>query len=208
MDGTTAGPNREPARLTVGGIPRRRAIWIGSILAAVLVPTAVLGPWLANFEPLGVDGGGMGIRPPHLVVEQFDATPPRGGGFVQYRIALGPGERFGFFFDLHNDSPFPVTLTGFDPGAVPWGPRILEVRAGSRTHGASSPLPYTILPHTYAPLFVRAGFRGCLDEGVSTFIGDLGLTFRMFGLVERHTRVLLPMTIEIVGAPGVRCSYS
>jgi hypothetical protein len=208
MDGTTAGLNREPLRLTVGGIPRRRAIWIGSVLAAALVPAAVLGPWLANFEPLGVDGGGMGIRPYHLVAESFDATSPGGDWFAQYRIALGPAERFGFFFDLHNDSPFPVTLTGFDPGAVTWGPRILEVRAGSTTHGAYSPLPYTIPPHAYARLLVRTGFRGCLDEGTGTFIGDLGLTFRIFGLVERHTRILLPMTIEIRGAPGVRCSYS
>jgi hypothetical protein len=208
MDGTTAGTAREPLRLTVGGIPRRRAIWIGSVLAVVLVPAAVLGPWLANFEPLRVDGGGMGIRPHRLVAESFDATSPRGDWFVQYRIALGPGERFGFFFDLHNASPFPVTLTGFDPGAGNWGPRIVEIRAGSTTHGASSSLPYTIAPHTRERLHVRAGFRGCLDEATATAIADLGLTFRMFGVVERRTRILLPMSIQIRGAPGVRCSYT
>lgn len=208
MEAVTAGANREPLRLTVGGIPRRRAIWIGSLLAVVLVPTAVLGPWLANVEPLTVDGGIVAGRPYRLVAERFDATSPAGGSFVQYRVVLPPGTRFGFLFDLHNDSPFPVALTGFDEGASTWGPRILGVRVGgTRPDEGYSPLPTTIPPHGHARLHVRATFQGCLSEDTGTLVTDLGLEFRMFGVVERRTRVVLPMTIELIGAPGARCTY-
>lgn len=149
----------------------------------------------------------MGIRPYRLVTDQFDATSPEGGSFVQHRVVLRPGQRFTFLFDIHNASRFPVTLTGFDPGASSWGPAILGVRAGSHTAvGGADRLPYTIPPHAWARLHVRVGFRGCLSEDTATLINDLGLTFRMFGVVERHARVLLPMTIEILGAPGVRCT--
>ncbi len=201
-----APADRAPLALTVGGIPRRRAAWIAGITAVTLAAGIALAAWVANVEPLGFDGGLTSVRPLGLVTAHLDALSPSGDHFGQYRVSLPPGERFRFAVTLINRSPFPVTVTAAGSGAVPWGPRIVGARMRDRMEGGpAQPLPYTIPPHGRADLLAEVAFDGCLPARVGTAITSVPVSFRMFGLVERRTEVTLPMTIEVVGAPGTRC---
>ncbi len=203
-----APADRAPLTLTVGGIPRRRALLIGIPLAVVLAVGSALAAWLANVEPLGFNGGMISVRPRSLVTAEFDAVSPYGGGgFTQYRVSLPPGERFRFAVTLTNDSPFPVTVTGAGSGATSWGPRILGARMQAHMADAPppAPLPYTIPPHGKADLIAEVAFQGCLDEITSTFVTSVPASFRLFGVIERRTEITLPISIEIMGAPGTRC---
>jgi hypothetical protein len=192
-----------PATLTVGGIPRRHLLVILSIAVALIAFAIAVGAWVTNVEPLVFDGGGYGMRPYSQVVHEEDATSPQGDSFTQFTLEVPKHGTFGYAFWLTNDSPFPVTVTGFGAGAgISWA-RIGPAN-GLETPGST--FPYTIPARAAATLEVRQRLLSCYEAGTEATIGTIPVTFKIFGIIERHQWVTLPMTIDIRSPAGTRCN--
>jgi hypothetical protein len=205
VDVTAAAEPRELATLTVGGISRR-GIGLMIAMIVILALIGVTAAWLANYEPLVSDGGVFAVRPLHAIVDQIEADAPNGTSFTQYRITVPNGGTFRYLFTVTNTAPMPVTIS-VDPHPVTWGPSIdgwwIDEQDGGRRPTTSA--PYTVPSHGMAAVLIEGRMHGCLEPGDLTSFGTVPLTFTSFGVVERHTDVLLPISIQITGPKGTVC---
>ncbi len=196
-----APADRGPLTLTVGGIPRRGAAWIAAITAVTLV--AGLTAWLANVEPLRVDTTVVGLGPSTVAHRSTDAWAPTGQRFTQYEVVVPAGGSFFYDFWIHNDSPFPVTVTRVGWQDEPW---TATAWLGPTEEGDPRfRPPYTIPAHDHATVRVQLEGVPCIEPATSLGFGTVPVSFRLLGLVPRETRIVLPMTIILVGPRGQVC---
>lgn len=196
-----------PKTLTLGGVSRRVARRTTLLLLAGGLVVGGTTAWLANVEPITVDGGAISVVPRSLVANSVDATSPDGDVFTQYTVPLHQGQSFKVLFWLHNTAPFPVTLTDAGEHQTTGGPETVGVRVGPAS-GAEAPSaapPYTIPAHGYAAIQVEERLVGCIEARSFTTLSTLPVSFRLFGSLSRRTTVTMPMTIQITGPDGTTC---
>jgi hypothetical protein len=174
------------------------------LLAMVLTALS----WLANWEPIVVDNTAISVRPRANVTDIIDANPPGGTSFTEFRLSIQDGEVFRYLFWLHNDSPFPITVTR---AGSEWGPgspvHVTAIRLGtaSGAHVPTAPPPYTIPPHGYAAIDVSVRRAGCLEGASMISLGTLPVSYEMFGFIHHDTTIVMPMTVTLVGTDGPSC---
>src|SRR5919198_744721 len=189
-------PANERPTLAVGGVSRRRTLLVLTILTGLIALIAIPTVWASNFEPLTVDDTATGLRPQDAVVHDVEATSPRGESFTQITIQIPQNGTFSFLFWIHNDSPFPVTVTdvGYHDAGV--GPKTVGIRMGppTGTRRLPSTLPYTIPAHGYAAVSVTDRLFGCISSAGSYGLGPVPVAFRFLGVISRRTTLYPPLT--------------
>ena len=200
-------PANERPTLAVGGVSRRRTLLVLTILTGLIALIAIPTVWASNFEPLTVDDTATGLRPQDAVVHDVEATSPRGESFTQITIQIPQNGTFSFLFWIHNDSPFPVTVTdvGYHDAGV--GPKTVGIRMGppTGTRRLPSTLPYTIPAQGYAAVSVTDRLFRCISSAGSYGLGPVPVAFRFLGIVSRRTTLYPPLTIEVTSPPRADC---
>jgi hypothetical protein len=160
--------------------------------------------WLANWEPVVVDNTAIAVRPPDRIIERIDADPADPRSVPEYRLSLGQEQVFGYQFWLHNDSPFPLTITQVGPEDGSSELHVTDVRlgpaigSGTTSYPTSTP-PYTIPAHAYAAINVRMFITGCIEAKISVNVYAVPISYEMFGFIHHDTTIAMPMTVTVVG---------
>lgn len=180
---------------------RRRWPWVTSIVLAVALSAMFL--WLLNWEPLGAQSTVFSAYPPDRMIARIDADPAL-PSLAQDRLSLGKEEEFGYLFWLHNDSPFPITITGVGTEEGSTELHYTKVRLGPASNSAptahpTSSLPYTLSPGADAAIEVRMYIEGCIEDRMTIGISGVPISYEMFGLIHHDTTISMPVMVAVVG---------
>jgi hypothetical protein len=165
---------------------------------------ALLFLWALNWEPLRAQSTVFSAYPSDRIIETTDADPSAGSSVAKDRLSLRKEQTFGYLLWIHNDSPFPVTVThvGTEEGSS--DVHYTKVRLGPTNNSAPTahptfPLPYTISPGADATIEVRMYIDGCIEDRMSIGIWGVPISYEMLGFIHHDTNIMMPMTVAVVG---------
>jgi hypothetical protein len=182
------------------------------VVAFVIVAGAV---WFwASYDPLCHEpcGGVSGVHGPG-VARLGSITSPQGESFNAYRLELRQGQEFSFWVTLSNKGPFDVTVARIGVAQAEFQnlPVVrVQMESPANALGASPAAlvpfrPFSLGSHEQSPsIYVTMQLAQCFDEGTSTTIGSIPVSYRFLGLTH-HTTVFLYSSIEVTGTPGTSC---
>ena len=182
------------------------------MVTAILVVLSALvfsGIFLAQYQPLTMNGGGAAFVDPRFATRIGDFTPPDGQPFSAYVVRYEDGLTIRYGMTLYNRGPLPVTITGVgEPeceGCV--FPLVFERASVAPARGQfmfdhrhARPLePFVIEPGAFRYVILEDRFDHCesyeqAGDGV-TFL-SVAVRYRTW-LVSHEVQLPMPYTLEV-----------
>jgi hypothetical protein len=176
-----------------------------AIVAGVLV---VSGAYLLRYQPLSVNAGGTTWVDPRSASRVGHFTSPDGVSFTAYRVRYREGRSFSYAMTLHNQGPFPVTITSIGEPECErcTSPLVFEgssvAPAGGRYQNDrdhAEPFErFIIRPGAFRYVVIETRFDHCesYSPGSGVNLTSIRVAYRT-GFLQREVLLPMPYTLEI-----------
>jgi hypothetical protein len=166
------------------------------------------GVYLVRYQPLSANGTGATWVDPRFATELGNFTPPEGESFSAYRVRYEDGRSFSYAMTLHNDGPFPVTITSIGetdcdgcPTPLVFERSTVAPAGGTYQYDREHATPFhgfVLEPGAFRYVVIEARFDHCESYSADTAVTYLSIPvgYRT-AFVDHDVQLPMPYTLEV-----------